>query len=121
MLSRCSTLRLLEAWGVEAVTGGWPSLAWPGLVIVEVGMGLRCPLSRPLGFLGLFLSEKLFPSSDIRTGIIEDRWCCWSREHSEGRSTLHVRLLEFRQFTSEESGSFKRMEEHPRLSKATFS
>ena len=34
-------------------------------------------------------------------GRIRDRGRCWRREHSEGRSTLRVRLLEFRQFPSE--------------------
>ena len=74
--------------------------------------GPALPLPRPLDFLEPFLAvRKTFPSSDIRTRRVRDRGRYWRREQSEGCSTLHVRLLEFRQFSSKKSSSFKRSKE----------
>ena len=52
---------LTGLWGTERVKVFWPSLDWPGLVLVVDGVDLPCPLPWPLGFLEPLLSEKLFP------------------------------------------------------------
>ena len=54
-----SNLRFLESVETDTFKAFWPSLDWPGLVIVVVGADLPCPLPLPPGFLKPFLSLKL--------------------------------------------------------------
>ena len=89
--------------GVLKDGDGYRRLAFYRLARFSTGGGWRGPALSPASTARLPRAPSLIEtstSSDVRSSRVRCRGRGWLREHSEGGSTLRVRLLKFRQFPS---------------------